>query len=315
MMGPLVRTPTARAVAFATATATDLVEGLAAAGHVETGAWMNRRFPDGESYCRVEQDVRGRDTVVVARLDRPDDKLFGLLLAADALRDAGAARVLLLAPYLPYLRQDERFHEGEAVSSRTLARLLRQAFDGLATIDPHLHRTPDLAHLFGDWPALTLPAHSVIAPYIAEQWPGAMIVGPDEEAEQWARPVAATLGVDWCTLDKVRRGDRDVAVTGDTADLRGRDVVLIDDIISTGRTLMAAAEHLRALGARVVGCVATHALFAGDAMHTVRQAGVAEVATTTAVRHDASVICTLPLLATGLEQLLETSTPCTTTSS
>ena len=102
----------------------------------DLGALSLHRFPDGESLVRLDADVAGREVVLVASLARPDDITLPLLFAADAARDLGASRVLLAAPYLAYLRQDRRFHAGEAITSRTYAALLSNAFDGLATVDP-----------------------------------------------------------------------------------------------------------------------------------------------------------------------------------
>jgi ribose-phosphate pyrophosphokinase len=283
----------------------DLAAALRHRDGFRFGEWHARRFPDGESYCRVVGPLDGEVAIVVARLDRPDEKLFGLLLAADAIRDSGAQAVFLAVPYLPYLRQDERFVEGEAISSRTLARLLEQAFDGLVTIDPHLHRTPDLAHLFGEWPAHAVLATELLAPHIETHWPGAVVVGPDEESEQWAAPLAAQAGMPFTTLAKERSGDREVEVAGgDTTLWFDRDVVLVDDIISTGRTLSAAAERIRATGGRVVACVATHGLFADDAMPTLIASGIAHVVTTNAVRHTTNAVDVAPLLAKGISHLL-----------
>jgi ribose-phosphate pyrophosphokinase len=100
-------------------------------------AVRSRRFPDGELYLRVEGDVSGASIVVVAGLRDPDPQAVGLLFLADCLRDLGAARVGLAAPYLPYMRQDHRFLDGEAITSRSFARLLSGCFDWIATVDPH----------------------------------------------------------------------------------------------------------------------------------------------------------------------------------
>lgn len=294
-----------QAVVFCHPNDADLASVLLHRDGFRPGVWHARRFPDGESYCRVEAALDGEVAVVVARLDRPDDKLFGVLLAADAIRDAGAKAVFLAVPYLPYLRQDERFVVGEAISSRTLARLLERAFDGLVTIDPHLHRTPDLGHLFGTWPAHALLATALLAPHLKAHWPDAVVVGPDEESEQWAAPLARQAGMPFTTLDKARAGDREVCVQGgEVAVWQGRDVVLVDDIISTGRTLSAAAERIATTGGRVVACVATHGLFADDAMPTLTASGIGHIVTTTAVRHATNAIDVAPLLADGIVQLL-----------
>jgi ribose-phosphate pyrophosphokinase len=132
---------------------------IAAALGTETGQIETRHFPDGESYVRFRSDVRDRELVMVATLDRPDCKYLPLHFAAAAARELGASRVGLVAPYLAYMRQDRRFHEGEAVTSRTFARLLSSAFDWLVTVDPHLHRTGSLSEIYSI-PAKAVPCHA-----------------------------------------------------------------------------------------------------------------------------------------------------------
>ena len=118
------------------------------------GAVDLHRFPDGECRIRLLGEAKGQQVVLLASLDRPDHKLLPMLFAAATARDLGAASVGLVAPYLPYLRQDHRFAPGEGISARYFADLLSQAVDWLATVDPHLHRIHSLADV------LTVPAPS-----------------------------------------------------------------------------------------------------------------------------------------------------------
>ena len=99
-----------------------------------------RRFPDGESYARIDTQVQGRSVILACTFDRPDEKFLMLTFAAATARELGAVRIGLVAPYLCYLRQDQRFRPGEAVTSRLFARMVSGTFDWLVTIDPHLHR-------------------------------------------------------------------------------------------------------------------------------------------------------------------------------
>jgi len=122
------------------------------------------RFPDGESLVRLRTGVAGQRVVLAAHLDHPDATTLPLLFAADAARDLGAAEVGLVAPYLPYLRQDERFRPGEAVTSRTYARMLSGAVDFLVTVDPHLHRFASLDEIY------TVRSRVVTAAPAIAQW-------------------------------------------------------------------------------------------------------------------------------------------------
>src|SRR5688572_19635777 len=103
----------------------------------DVGRLDTRHFPDGETYVRLDCDVASRSITFVCSLDGPNEKTLGLLFAAEAARDLGAARVGLIAPYLAYMRQDRRFVPGEAVTSKTFARLISSAFDWMVTVDPH----------------------------------------------------------------------------------------------------------------------------------------------------------------------------------
>ncbi|HMO67898.1 MAG TPA: ribose-phosphate diphosphokinase, partial [Novosphingobium sp.] len=203
-----------------------------------------RRFPDGESLVRV---TGAADTALLFRsLDDPNAKLVELLLAASALRDGGARRVVLVAPYLAYMRQDMAFHPGEAVSQRVIGQLLADAFDGVVTVDPHLHRIASLGEAVPGIPALALSAAPAIAAAIASDLdPATLLVGPDSESRPWVESIARPLGLDVLVGEKVRHGDREVAlgVPGCEA-ARGRPVMLVDDLISSGTTLVACARLL-----------------------------------------------------------------------
>ncbi len=167
---------------------------LAQEAGAELGAVETRRFPDGETYVRLLSDPKGRAVDIVCTLTDPDADFLRLAFTADAARELGAASVTLVAPYLAYMRHDKRFHEGEAVTSRTFARLLSSTFDRLVTVDPHLHRYPDLATLY-EIPAEALSAAPLFSAWIREHAPDALVVGPDAESEQWAAEVAQGAGV------------------------------------------------------------------------------------------------------------------------
>ncbi len=276
---------------------------VAAEAGGEIGQVETRRFPDGESYVRLDAAPAGRDVAIVAALDRPDPKLPALLFLAATARDLGARRGALAAPYLPYMRQDIAFRPGESVSARTLTGLLSRAFDGVATIDPHLHRIARLSDVFAG-PAVAAEAAPAIAAWIGTNVEAPLVVGPDSESRQWASRIAALAGCPFAVLEKRRSGDREVAVSGEgLAGLSGRTPVLVDDIISTAGTMIAAAARIVEAGGRAPVCVGVHGLFAGDAY--ARLAAVASaVVTTNAVAHPSNVIDVRPALARGVAELL-----------
>ena len=263
----------------------------------------HRRFPDGESYVRIESPVQDANVVIAASLKDPDPQLATLLFMADAARDMGARGVGLAAPYLPYMRQDHRFRDGEALTSRTFANLVSRTFDWLCTVDPHLHRYAALDEVYGI-PAAVAHAAPDIARWVRIHVRDAVVVGPDSESRQWAAEVAREAGVPCTVLEKVRRGDRDVSVAGETGLIAGRTPVLIDDIISSARTMAEAAGLVRAAGGGAPVCIGIHALFAEGAEDSLREAGVAQVVTCDTVAHSTNGIEVSAAFAAAMRDFL-----------
>lgn len=264
-----------------------------------------RRFPDGESYFRVLEEIEGDNVVVLAAMSPADRRVLPALFALSTIREFGARSVGVVVPYLPYLRQDRRFRSGEAVSARLFGELFADRADWLVTLDPHLHRLPDLDSVF-PIPSAIASAAEPMARWIAANAPGAVLVGPDDESAQWIEPIAASLGVEHFVLDKVRTGDRSVEISGVAGrDLTGREVVLVDDIISSGMTMARAAEALRGAGAQSIDAVASHALFAGGSEAAMRAAGIDRIATSDALAHATNAFSVVGPLATGVARMME----------
>ncbi|CAG9184001.1 ribose-phosphate pyrophosphokinase [Cupriavidus pinatubonensis] len=278
---------------------------LALALGVELGMATVRRFPDGESYVRVESAVQGRPVVIVCTLDRPDDKLIPLLLLAAAARENGAADVGLVAPYLAYMRQDVRFHPGETVSAQHFATWLSRGFDWLATVDPHLHRIADLSQVYAI-PTRRVHAASAVAAWLRAHVTRPVLVGPDEESGQWVADVAQRAEAPLVVLCKIRKGDRDVEVSVPDVD-RWRDYtpVLVDDIVSTGRTMIETIGHLRRAGMAAPICIAIHAVFSGSAARELESAGAGRVVSCDTVVHPSNAISIAHDLASAVCELLQ----------
>ena len=256
----------------------------------------SRRFPDGEIYLRLLDEVQGLNVAVVAQLRDPDPQLPGLLFVADALRELGASSVGLVAPYLPYMRQDTRFHAGEALTSRSFAKLVSNAFTWLVTMDPHLHRVASLDAIY-DLRAVVVQSAESIAAWVRTEVMHPHIVGPDEESEQWVSDVAARAGCPFSVLRKHRSGDRSVELTLPNLDaLRGRTPVLVDDIISSGQTMATTVRELVAMGFAAPICVGVHPVFAGAALAVLQAAGAARVVSCNTLQHPTNAIdVTIPL--------------------
>ncbi|MCP4559210.1 MAG: ribose-phosphate pyrophosphokinase [Bosea sp.] len=239
-------------------------QALSDAGAGDLGAIETRNFPDGETYVRLATDVAGKAVLLVSTLARPDEGFLRIVFLADAARSLGASTVTLVAPYLAYMRQDRRFQPGEAITSRTFARLISSSFDRLVTVDPHLHRYPALSALY-EIPALTLHAAPLLADWIAASIAKPLVIGPDEESEQWVSAIAARIGAPHAVLRKIRHGDRDVEIAlPDLSQWNGLQPVLVDDIASSGNTLIEAASKLTPLGFARPDVAVVHGIFAGD---------------------------------------------------
>jgi ribose-phosphate pyrophosphokinase len=280
-----------------------MTQTLARTLKADVGRIQLRAFPDGETYLRFLTDVSARTLVMVCTLNCPNEKILPLLFAAATARELGVARVGLVSPYLAYMRQDRRFKPGEAVTSREVARLLSDAFDWLVTVDPHLHRYGSLADIYRV-PTRVVHAAPLISQWIIAHVPNPLIVGPDIESEQWVSAVAGDAGAPYAVLEKVRHGDRDVEISIERLQhLDGRTPVFVDDMISSGRTMLAAVRLLQGRGAPKPVCIAVHGLFADHSDTLLAQAG-ARVVTSNSILHQTNDIDVAGLLAGAMSEVL-----------
>jgi ribose-phosphate pyrophosphokinase len=248
-------------------------------------------FPDGE--MRVTVGPASATTIVYASLDRPNDKLIALMFAAEALRRGGARRLVLVAPYLCYMRQDTAFAAGEAISQKVVGPLLARCFDRVVTVDAHLHRTPDIASVFPGIQSDNLSAMPAISDALRKPGldPATIVVGPDAESRPWVSDLAGRLGLSHTVATKTRRGDRSVAIEfQDRARISGRPALIVDDIVSSGGTIIACAKALNAAGATAVDAVVTHALFPQAAFDEMISAGIRSIRSTQSVPHFTNAI-------------------------
>lgn len=274
-----------------------LSSGAADAGRLATllglplRAITLHRFPDGE--IRVTVGPAAATTIIYASLDQPNEKLIALLFAAEALRRAGTRRLVLLAPYLCYMRQDAAFSEGEAISQKAVGRLISGIVDRVVTVDAHLHRTPDISAVFPGIEAEDLSATPAIANSLRSAGidPATIVAGPDAESRTWVSDLAGQLGLAHMVAQKIRHGDRSVEIAfADPASVAGRPVLLVDDIVSSGGTLIACAKALTAAGATAIDAVITHALFPHAMTAKYTDAGIRSVRSTSSVPHPTNAI-------------------------
>lgn len=289
---------------FTALRADSLGERVRAALGGERGDLTLRRFPDDETYLRLDTDPRDREVVVVCDLHHPDAKTVPLALLCEAARDLGARRVGVVAPYMPYMRQDARFKPLEGITSRYYGKLLSGVADWLVTVDPHLHRHAALSEVV-TVPHRVVSAAAPVAEWVKEQVKDPFLVGPDSESAQWAERIAALAGAPHVVLEKTRRGDRDVEITvPDLERWRDRTPVLVDDIVSTGTTLIETLGHVRRAGLRPAVCVVIHALFSGDAWQNLEAARPARLVTCDAVPHLTNAIDLSGPIADAIRELI-----------
>jgi ribose-phosphate pyrophosphokinase len=281
-----------------------LADQLAAALELDRVAVIVRHFPDGESHVRVDGAVQGRHALIVCTLDRPDAKLLPLFLLAHALRESGAVSVGLVAPYLPYMRQDRQFHPGETVSAVHVSGWIARHLDWLVTVDPHLHRITDLAQVYSI-PTRVVHAAPDVAAWVQANVRQPLLIGPDEESEQWVREVARGADAPFVVLTKERRGDRDVVVSVPEVERwLSHTPVLVDDIVSTARTMIETVGHLRRAGLAAPACVAVHAIFAESAFEDLRAAGAADIVSCDTIVHPSNRIALATAISAVVRKML-----------
>jgi ribose-phosphate pyrophosphokinase len=289
---------------FELSAAAGLGDSLCAMLDCERGQVSRRHFPDGESYFRFLTAVGGRNVILLCTLDRPDPKIPSLLFAAAAAREQGAATVGLVAPYLAYMRQDKAFQHGEAVTSTAFANLVSTHFDWLSTVDPHLHRHARLSEIYSV-PSTVAHATQPIVDWLTQEVAEPVIVGPDEESLQWVQAIATAVGGPATVLRKVRNGDLEVSIDGrPLGQIAGRNVVIVDDIASSARTLVEAVRLVRATTEADAMCIVVHPIFAGDSYEKLQAAGAKRIVSTNTVEHSTNAIDIAETLAQAVWRAL-----------
>jgi len=273
---------------------------------VESHPAVHRLFPDGESYIRITAPLKGETVVIVqTTFPDPDKSLLQLFLMVDAARDAGASEVVCVVPYLAYARQDKRFLEGEALSLKTVSKLLgASGVDRLIVIDVH---EPEALGKFCDEAGVqvtNLSAMPDLAEYLKmNEFDGAFSLSPDEGAIGLAESAGAVLGgeVSFFTKERDRHTGEIEMVVKDIA-VRGKSVVVFDDIVSSGGTTARAVKGLKKLDADRVAAACTHGLFMDGAREKILDAGVDILVATDTVHTPMSLVSVSRLIADHLKK-------------
>ena len=268
----------------------DLAKSIQESCDYEKGDLTQHQFPDEEIVIKINSNVLNRTVIFITGLDRPNTKLLPLLFAAKTARSLGAVKIVLIAPYLAYMRQDKVFEPGQGITSQYFAEMISTYFDELITIDPHLHRWHSLSAIY-NITATSLHATDNMAHWIKKHIPKPILIGPDSESEQWVQEVALRAKAPYIILEKTRRGDSNIEVTiPDIEKYRDSTPILIDDIISTGMTMFETIKHLQELKMPTPICIAVHAVFAKDAYQRLLTSGVGQIITCNTIPHPSNGI-------------------------
>lgn len=285
-----------------------LAEAIARQLGTELGSLKVTRFPDGETHALLQEDVRNATVCIVQPTCPPvNDHLIELAFIVDAARAAGAARIIGMVSYFGYAREERRTQEGECRSAQMVARLLAQVgLDRMITLDPH---APALES------ALTMPVNELsveqaFLPTIqAWQLKDLVVVSPDAGGLRRAQRYANALDVPLAIAAKQRRGPKKTNTLALLGDVKNRCCLIVDDMVSTGRTLTGAAQSLLEAGACDVSAAFTHAVMSEGAERRISESNIAHFLTSDSVPSSAvakiEVASVAPLFANCLQELVE----------
>jgi ribose-phosphate pyrophosphokinase len=259
-------------------------------------------FPDEETCIRLLFDCQNTEIIIIASLDRPNEKIVPLILLAQTCHDLGAKKIGLVTPYLAYMRQDKRFQEGQGVSAKYFAKLISPYFNWLLCVSPHLHRIKNLNEIY-TITTYVLQATHEIANWIKHNIHHPVLIGPDSESEQWVSSIAKLANSPYIILEKTRHADKEVSIQmPDIKKLHSATPVIVDDIISSGHTLLTLAKQLLQGHFPAPICIGVHGLFAENAYAQLQSLGC-NVITTNSIQHSSNKIDLSELIATQLKSI------------
>lgn len=280
-----------------------LARNLAKCLSLESQSVNIHHFPDGESKVTLP-DTSPSQLILVTDLSQGNDALIELLFIIRGARQQGVKHIILVAPYLPYMRQDVAFHPGEVISQQVFGSWLGELTDTLITVDPHLHRINTLEAVIPETHIFTLNASPYIGQHLKSAYNNPLLIGPDNESAQWVSSTAAAGKLDYHIANKTRLGDKHVEIEIDVKQMSGREVVIVDDMSSTGHTIAVAAQHAYNSGATSVHAVITHALLTSEGMAVLKQANIKNIESTNTIPHSTNSIDLSNMLAATLKTLL-----------
>lgn len=266
------------------------------------------QFPDGETKVTLPENLP-KKIIICRSLNQPNNKLIELIITASAARNQGVEYIILVAPYLCYMRQDKAFSTGEAISQKIVGKLLSEYFDSVITIDPHLHRIKNLTDAIPNALAITLHATDAITKFLQQKFQQPIIIGPDEESEQWVKAIATPHQWQYTIATKQRYSDTEVDVnfTESKADthtklnLTDQDIIIVDDIASTGKTLEEAVIQVKKQKPKSISIIVTHAFFVDSAIQHLNRLGVNNIWSSDSIPHPSNAFSIINTVAKELK--------------
>ena len=261
-------------------------------------------FPDTESRITLP-DISATHAIIYCGLEYPNNKLIELMLAVKTLQKKGYKRISLIAPYLCYMRQDMAFHKGEAVSQDIIGNYLTDLIDDVITVDPHLHRTNSLQKVFPHTNTYHISATDLFSPLVNEITTETVLLGPDEESGQWVKRIADINNLPYTVAQKVRHGDKNVSIILPEYDFTNKSVVIVDDVISSGGTILNISKLLTKKDVGNIYVFVTHALFDNNTYNKLKQAGIKEIFSSDSIPHKTNKVSIVPLLAEQVKNWID----------
>lgn len=261
------------AVIFSGSSHPHLAKAISQSSAIPLGGMKSTYFPDGETFLEIEESVRGKSAFVVQSIaHHPNEFLMELLIAADALRRASAKEIIAVIPYFGYCRQDRRDRPRVSITAKLVANLLSQAgVTRLIVMDLHAEQVEG----FFDIPVDHLRAQPLLVQAVKNDgFDNGIVVGPDLGSIKIARRFSEGLGVDFAVVDKQRISASVTQTMNLIGDVKGKDVLLADDMCSTGSTLVSAAKACQEKGAKRISAAVTHGLFVDPCMELLEQSPI-----------------------------------------
>lgn len=253
--------------------ATELAAALSTELKCETAQFEYRKFPDNEIYFRIDTDLKGTEAIIVqSGFPNPNDSLVELILAIDSCKTKKAKSITAVVPYFPYARQDKVFKPGEAFSLQVIAKILKNlGIKRMVTFDAHFHEKEFGKYKLFGLNGINLSAGPILAEYIKNKFDlgNLHIISPDLGASELVKNAAKKTNSTFSSIEKKRTGDYQVEMSG-KLDVSGKNVLVLDDIISTGGTMLKAIDLCKQNGAEKVFCAATHGLFVKESLEKLK---------------------------------------------